>query len=161
LLHDLYPYFFYYSWFCAFCALLQNSSLQVQNMWLEDILRPCGSKKIEKSGPKWPNISKARRPEQVQNVAFGKREKHPGQPPPRALFTTGRAGGGTAVLSGTHGHASPYPQFAFFLCGFSACCAILSVLAVVLSLKEHVSRPIWGIIHHTIVILLLLDFSLD
>jgi len=63
----------------------------------------------------------------------------------------------------TQGHAAwdDRPQFTFFLCGFSASCTIFLVLAAVLSLKEHISRPVRGIIHHTILILLVLHFSLD
>jgi len=69
-----------------------------------------------------------------------------------------RGGGGMPCCLERNGHKPPAPISHF---SFSASCTILSVLADVLSLKEHVSRPIRGIIHHTILILLVLDFSLD
>ena len=70
-------------------------------------------------------------------MAFGKRESLTGQSPPWLA----RGGGGMAVLPSTHGRVSPCPWLLRFLCGFSTSCAIFSVLAAVLSLKEHVSRP--------------------
>ena len=126
-------------------------------------LRPRGSKKIAKkvqNDQTWTHRGKYHGLGRANDEATKRNEEHPRQPPPWAshVLTTARGGSGTTMMSSMHGRASPRPQFAFFLFEFSA---IFSVLAAILSLKEHVSTPIQGIIHHTILIHRALDFSLD
>ena len=143
---DIYPYFFYYVWFCLFCAFLQNSSLQVQNMWLEDIFEAMWIKADTK---KLPKMTQHRQSTRTRTTSKRSVREAGEAPRPMVVVAWPCCLEHTAVRP-------PCPQFVFFLCGFSASCAILSVLTAVLSLKEHVSRPIQGIIHHTILILLVL-----
>ena len=109
--------------FACFECFCRFRIYKFKHMWLEDVLRPCGSKKIAKRGPKWPNISKVHGLERAQNAAFEKRQR-PNLPeattswpwgPPRPVVVDARPCilGGMAVL-----HHSP--QFAVFLRVFSS-----------------------------------------
>jgi len=59
------------------------------------------------------------------------------------VFATARGGGGgTAVLSGMHSPAFPLTPGCFdSFAAFRLSARFFSVLAIILSLKEHVSRP--------------------
>jgi len=123
---------------CVFWVFLQIRIYKFKHVWLEDVLRSCGSKKIAKRGPKWP-IGKAHGPEKAQNAALEKRRRLDW---PKA--TTARGGGGTAVRPGWHGYASPLsPICNSRLCLFVFLRILFSVF-VVLPLKERVYGHLGG-----------------
>ena len=114
-------------------------------------LRPNGSRKVAKEAHEAQGRrSKAKSADQKEapKRSVQKTTEPLSQRPPQAA----RGGGRTAVLPGMHGLASPTATGCFgFFCALSFSCAIFG-LSVALSLKEHVSRRIRGIIHHTILI---------
>jgi len=117
--NDLYPYLFYYACFCLFECFYRFRIYKLKHMWLEDVLRPCGLKKIAKRGPKWPNIGKACSPEEAPKRSVWEASKTRPARGHHGLIvgpTTARGGGGTAVRLWWHSRAPlAYSRFTFFL----------------------------------------------